>query len=144
MRILYCKYTYYMIKSRRKKKGVFDMATTTNLNIRTDKEIKEAAEYIFNELGISMTTAINMFLRQTIRTNGIPFELKLNTPNEITLAAVEEGRKVALAVYERHSTILSFFSDVLKVSPENAEKDACRVEHVISDETIEAIKRLKK
>ena len=50
MRILYCKYTYYMIKSRRKKKGVFDMATTTNLNIRTDKEIKEAAEYIFNEL----------------------------------------------------------------------------------------------
>ena len=84
-----------MIKSRRKKKGVFDMATTTNLNIRTDKEIKEAAEYIFNELGISMTTAINMFLRQTIRTNGIPFELKLNTPNEITLAAVEEGRKIA-------------------------------------------------
>ena len=49
----------------------------------------------------------------------------------------EEGRKVAQAVYERHSTIFSFFSDVLKVSPENAEKDACRVEHVISNETFE-------
>ena len=71
------------------------MTTTTNLNIRTDKEIKDAAEQIFNELGISMTTAVNMFLRQTIRTNGIPFELKLNTPNAVTLAAVEEGRKIA-------------------------------------------------
>ena len=71
------------------------MATTTNLNIRTDKDIKEAAEYIFNELGISMTTAINMFLRQTIRSNGIPFDLKLGTPNETTLAAMDEGRRIA-------------------------------------------------
>ena len=71
------------------------MTTTTNLNIRTDKEVKEAAEQIFNELGLSMTTAVNIFLRQTIRSNGIPFELKLNTPNDVTLAAVEEGRKIA-------------------------------------------------
>lgn len=71
------------------------MTTTTNLNIRTDKEVKEAAEQIFNELGLSMTTAVNIFLRQTIRSNGIPFELKLNTPNHVTLAAVEEGRKIA-------------------------------------------------
>lgn len=69
--------------------------TTTNLNIRTDKEVKEAAEQIFNELGISMTTAVNIFLRQTIRSNGIPFELKLSTPNAITFEAVEEGRRLA-------------------------------------------------
>ena len=71
------------------------MTTTTNLNIRTDKEVKEAAEQIFNELGLSMTTAVNIFLRQTIRSNGIPFELKLNTPNDVTMVAVEEGRKIA-------------------------------------------------
>ena len=71
------------------------MAATTNLNIRTDKDIKDAAEQIFNELGISMTTAVNMFLRQAVRSNGIPFELKLNTPNEVTLAAIEEGRRIA-------------------------------------------------
>ena len=47
------------------------------------------------ELGLSMTTAVNIFLRQTIRSNGIPFELKLNTPNDVTMAAVEEGRKIA-------------------------------------------------
>lgn len=68
---------------------------TTNLNIRTDKEVKESAEQIFSELGLNMTTAINMFLRTTIRENGIPFELKLDVPNALTAAAIEEGRKIA-------------------------------------------------
>ena len=68
--------------------------STTNLNIRTDKDIKDQAETIFNELGINMTTAINMFLRATIRECGIPFELKLEVPNDITAAAIDEGRKM--------------------------------------------------
>ena len=67
--------------------------STTNLNIRTDKDIKDQAETIFNELGINMTTAINMFLRATIREHGIPFELKLEVPNDIA-AAIAEGRKM--------------------------------------------------
>ena len=68
---------------------------TTNLNIRTDKEIKEQAEQIFSDLGLNMTTAVNMFLRSTIRENGIPFDLKLEVPNEVTTAAIEEGRLIA-------------------------------------------------
>lgn len=68
---------------------------SANLNIRTDKEVKLAAEKIFEALGLNMTTAVNMFLRQTIRENGIPFELKLSVPNDTTLAAIEEGRKLA-------------------------------------------------
>ena len=68
---------------------------TTNLNIRTDKEIKDQADRIFSELGLNMTTAINMFLRTTIRENGIPFALKLDVPNEVTAAAIEEGRRLA-------------------------------------------------
>ena len=40
---------------------------TTNLNIRTEKAIKDQAEEIFNELGLNMTTAVNMFLRTAIR-----------------------------------------------------------------------------
>ncbi len=66
---------------------------TTNLNIRIDKDIKDQAEEIFNELGLNMTTAVNMFLRTAIREQGIPFELKLDVPNETTAAAIEEGRK---------------------------------------------------
>ena len=67
---------------------------TTNLNIRTDKVIKDKEEEIFNELGLNMTTAVNMFLRTAIREHGIPFELKLDVPNETTEAAIEEGRKL--------------------------------------------------
>ena len=69
---------------------------TTNLNIRIDKDIKDQAEMIFSELGLNMTTAINMFLRTTIRENGIPFSLKLDVPNEITDAAIKDGRRIAL------------------------------------------------
>ena len=68
---------------------------TTNLNIRTDKDVKDQAEQIFSELGLNMTTAINMFLRTTIREQGIPFSLKLDVPNEGTAAAIEEGRRIA-------------------------------------------------
>lgn len=68
---------------------------TTNLNIRTEKEIKEQAEKIYSELGLTMTAAINLFLRASIRQSGIPFELTLNRPNPDTLAAIEEGRKIA-------------------------------------------------
>ena len=69
---------------------------TTNLNIRVNKSIKDQAEAIFSELGINMTTAIGMFLRTTIRQGGIPFELKLNDePNSTTIAAIEEGRRLA-------------------------------------------------
>ena len=68
---------------------------TTNLNIRTDRDIKIAAERIFEELGLNMTTAVNIFLRQTIRENGIPFELKLDVPNDITASAIAEGRALA-------------------------------------------------
>ncbi len=69
---------------------------TTNLNIRTNKEIKDKADSICSELGMNMTTAVNMFLRAMVRENGIPFELKLDRPNEATIAAIEEGRKIAL------------------------------------------------
>lgn len=54
-----------------------------------------AAERIFNELGLNMTTAVNIFLRQTIRANGIPFALRLNVPNAATATAIDEGRKLA-------------------------------------------------
>ena len=68
---------------------------TTNLNIRTYKEIKEAAEKIYSSLGLNMTTAINMFLRASIRESGIPFDLKLDISDDETIKAIEEGRMIA-------------------------------------------------
>ena len=52
-----------------------NMIKSTNLNIRIDKTVKELSEKVFNDLGINMSTAINMFLHQVIRTNSIPFNL---------------------------------------------------------------------
>jgi DNA-damage-inducible protein J len=49
--------------------------STTHINIRTDSEIKSKAQDIFSSLGLDLTTAINLFLRQTIRQNDLPFIL---------------------------------------------------------------------
>ena len=61
-----------------------------NINIRIDQNIKKNAETIFKSLGLTPTTAITMFYIQTIRNNGIPFALKLETPNKETLEAIKE------------------------------------------------------
>lgn len=70
--------------------------SNTNLNVRIDKDIKKAAEEVYAELGFNMSTAINMFLRASIRKGGIPFDLKLDVPNKETLEAIEEGRRLAM------------------------------------------------
>ena len=49
------------------------------INIRIDDELKTRADNIFEELGINMTTAFTMFIRQTIRQGGIPFEITTRT-----------------------------------------------------------------
>ena len=49
------------------------------VNIRIDDELKTSADNIFEELGINMTTAFTMFIRQTIRQGGIPFEITTRT-----------------------------------------------------------------
>jgi DNA-damage-inducible protein J len=63
---------------------------TTNLNIRIDTDLKKQAEELFNELGLNMSTALNVFLRQAVRSNGIPFDLRLDNPNRDTIEALEE------------------------------------------------------
>jgi len=56
------------------------MADTVNLNIRVDGNVKRQAESIFNELGMTLTTAMNLFLRSAVRYGGLPLELRLEQP----------------------------------------------------------------
>ncbi|MCL1862091.1 MAG: type II toxin-antitoxin system RelB/DinJ family antitoxin [Defluviitaleaceae bacterium] len=51
------------------------ITTSTNINIRVDSDVKSQAQDVFSALGLDMTTAINIFLRQAIRKKGIPFDL---------------------------------------------------------------------
>jgi DNA-damage-inducible protein J len=71
-------------------KGGFSMSKTTNLNIRVDKDLKSKAEAIFSELGLNMSTAMNIFLRYSVRYGGIPFNLRIESPNAETLAAIDD------------------------------------------------------
>lgn len=58
------------------------------------------------------------------------------------LTLTESGLDVARRTYERHETLTALFES-LGVSKETAEEDACRIEHCISDETFEALKKHK-
>ena len=51
------------------------MAQSVNVNIRMDEDLKKQAEQLFADLGMNMTTAINVFVRQSISYGGIPFEI---------------------------------------------------------------------
>ena len=53
------------------------MGNTTNINVRVDEALKRQAEHIFNELGMNLSTALNLFLRSAVRYGGIPFDLRL-------------------------------------------------------------------
>ena len=48
------------------------------MNIRMDVDVKRQAQELFAQFGLDMTTAVNMFLRQSIRQQGIPFALQLD------------------------------------------------------------------
>lgn len=55
------------------------MANTVNVNIRVDEELKKQTEVLLSDMGLNMTTAVNIFLRQVLRTGGIPFEITTRT-----------------------------------------------------------------
>lgn len=76
-----------------------------NVNVRIDADIKKNAEKVFESLGISASTAINMFYKQVIRTNSIPFKLKADIPNKETLEALKEAEEM-----DRKNTGRSFHS----------------------------------
>ena len=67
------------------------MADTTNFSLRIDNDLKRQSEVLFSELGMNLTTAINVFLRQSVREGGFPFQVRLETPNKQTIAAMEEA-----------------------------------------------------
>ena len=66
------------------------MANTVNINIRVDSDLKKKAEAIYSELGMNLSTAINVFLRSSIRSGGIPFDLRLDAFNAETLTAMND------------------------------------------------------
>ncbi len=67
------------------------MADTTNLSIRIDRDLKDEADRIFGELGMNLTTAITVFVRQAVRQKKIPFEISLDTDREKTMRKASDA-----------------------------------------------------
>ena len=71
------------------------MANTTNFSVRMDSDIKKQCEALYGELGINLTTAINVFLRQSLRAGGFPFDVRLEQPSKETIAAMLEAERIS-------------------------------------------------
>ena len=73
------------------------MSETTNLNIRIDRDLKEEADQVFRSLGLNLTTAITVFVRQAVRQKKIPFEIAIYPGNDSKSVMMSE----AIAASER-------------------------------------------
>ncbi|MBR3504621.1 MAG: type II toxin-antitoxin system RelB/DinJ family antitoxin [Clostridia bacterium] len=64
-----------------------------DVTFQIDEDIKKQAEALFDDLGMDLSTAFSIFLKQSIREQGIPFSVSKNTPNEVTLAAMDAAER---------------------------------------------------
>jgi DNA-damage-inducible protein J len=73
-------------------KGGFFMAVV-NTSIKIDQTLKQESQELFESFGLSLSSAINMFLRQAVREQAIPFRIGNPLPNSETIKAIEDARK---------------------------------------------------
>ena len=91
---------------------------------------------IANELGFSKPSV--SVAMKNLRENG---DIEVDSSGYITL--LDSGRKIAEKIYERHTTLSKWLVS-LGVDAKTAAEDACRIEHIISSESFEAIKKIAK
>ncbi|MCL2026631.1 MAG: type II toxin-antitoxin system RelB/DinJ family antitoxin [Leptospirales bacterium] len=76
----------------------------TNLTIRIDEDLKKEAEKLFSKIGLNMSSAVNVFFRQAVGAQAIPFELKAyddyKTKIEESMRQAEEGKLIPLTLEE--------------------------------------------
>ena len=64
------------------------------INVQVDSKDKEQATNILKDLGLNMSTAINIFIKQIIKCDGLPFEVRNPKPNKELLEALKEGEEI--------------------------------------------------
>ena len=78
-----------------KERDIMAKSNTSNISIRMDSNLKAAAEELYEELGMNLSTAFNIFVRQSLRERGIPFKITEGTPNKETVSAMLEAERIA-------------------------------------------------
>ena len=88
---------------------------TVNTSIKIDEETKKEAQELFKDLGLSLSTAINIFLKQAIREKGIPFYINSLPENSELAQAFEEAKQIKKnpSSYKSYSSPEEMFKDVL-------------------------------
>ena len=66
-------------------------SSNVNVTVRMDPKVKAQADELYASLGMDMSTAVNMFVRQCLRERQLPFQPSLNVPNQATIQAIEES-----------------------------------------------------
>ena len=68
-----------------------------SMSMRLDSEVKEQVQQVFNNLGMDMTTAINIFLRQAIQYQGLPFDVRLDENRKLlqVLTDLDQNRNMS-------------------------------------------------
>ena len=90
-------------------------ANTSNVSFRIDSDLKAQADTLFSDLGMSMTTAFNIFLRQAVREEGIPFQINASRPNKVTIEAMLEAERIARDPnVKAYRDVDSMFEELLK------------------------------
>lgn len=67
---------------------------TSVINVNVDSDLKKKATNVLNDLGLNMSTAINMFLKQIVKRDGIPFEIVNQKPNQDLIKALKEAEEI--------------------------------------------------
>ena len=88
---------------------------TVNISIKIDEETKKEAQKLFKDLGLSLSTAIDIFLKQAIREKGIPFYINSLPENSELAQAFEEAKQIKKnpSNYKSYSSPEEMFKDVL-------------------------------
>ena len=88
---------------------------TVNTSIKIDEETKKEAQKLFKDLGLSLSTAINIFLKQSIREKGIPFYISSLPENSELAQALEEAKKIKKnpSNYKSYDSLKEMFTNVL-------------------------------
>ena len=85
----------------------------TLVNVRMDENIKKEMEKTCKELGITMSTAFNIFVRQSLRERGIPFKITEGTPSKETVSAMLEAERIAKdSSVKGYHDVDEFFADL--------------------------------
>lgn len=89
-------------------------SNTTNLNVRVDSTLKKESDMLFKDLGLNMSTAINMFLTQCVKTSSIPFNISEPKPSRQLKRALKEAERIAKhpGRYKKYDNIDDLFKDL--------------------------------